>query len=911
MRDVCGYSPHSELPEVRHVQYGEHLQAAVDGERGCVGMVLCTDANATLSCGEGGAAYAPTLTRRTPKSVLASERFASFLENNSLLSAMHMRRAWLHPTFVGFTTKHKPRIIDHIVVKRRFRSSVLGVYTTAPPIKSDHRPVISDISVKYATPKSSDSAKRDYTMLKDPDVKKNVIDIVNKANDYGEFCSGVGQWVKRLPKQEKFNLQPLWELVVGEGEPTKEAYNRAAKRQVATITKCFEDNITTSSRTAWQAIKSLRPTSSLLPALPKDDYYEHFKADCLKFKPDGDAAPGEVTPVLEPLEGWNVDPPSADEIRAAAQRLKASKAVGPDGVPNAVLKIPELADKLAEFFETAYRGSPPEQWLVSEAVPLYKKGPRSMLSNYRRITLSSCAAKLYNATLLSRLRRMLDDKLRFNQNGFRVNRGTTQHILALRRLVELTRQQTDGKLCALFVDFSSAFDSVYWHKLEEVLAAYNVPQQLITAILSLYENARITVRTPDGQTTPIPLHAGVLQGDTLAPYLFVLVVDHMLRNVTVGVEGVVVGGANGVRITDLDFADDLCFLTRDPAEAQALIDKLVVEAAKYGLVVNFKPGKTEYMCWGMDDLELKHGDVVVSRVEDYKYLGSMVASCEEDFNRRRQQAWGAVQGLDAIWKSDLKLDEKVRIFRTVVLSIFLYASETWTVGEALLVKIKGAYTNMVRYVRGVRVHSEETRVSNAELMEGFPSVEALLLSRRLRFAGHCWRSDQPVKHLLFEPCRGKKKRGRGILTYPKVLEKDTGLGQDELQDLMEDRAAWDAFVKQKVGEVSQVVVSKPRTTTRDTRGRKMLQGEIAASTLLMRKKNARKKVDELVCGTCLQKGCTEHCQDCASHHDPVDATCPGSVLQAAEVAPCGGCPHRCEVTTPMGHRPLHLSGSPW
>ena len=65
----------------------------------------------------------------------------------------------------------------------------------------------------------------------------------------------------------------------------------------------------------------------------------------------------------------------------------------------------------------------------------------------------------------------------------------------------------------------------------KILKAYGIPNELITAISSLYENTRAKVVSPDGETEFINIVAGVLQGDTLAPYLFIIVLDYVMRQI--------------------------------------------------------------------------------------------------------------------------------------------------------------------------------------------------------------------------------------------------------------------------------------------------------------------------------------------------------------------------------------------
>jgi Reverse transcriptase (RNA-dependent DNA polymerase) len=74
----------------------------------------------------------------------------------------------------------------------------------------------------------------------------------------------------------------------------------------------------------------------------------------------------------------------------------------------------------------------------------------------------SVTAKLYNRTLLIRIRNGLNADLRYHQNGFRSERATSQHVLAARRIFEEIKDSSKGRLVAIFIDLSKTFDSVKW-----------------------------------------------------------------------------------------------------------------------------------------------------------------------------------------------------------------------------------------------------------------------------------------------------------------------------------------------------------------------------------------------------------------------------------------------------------------
>ena len=61
--------------------------------------------------------------------------------------------------------------------------------------------------------------------------------------------------------------------------------------------------------------------------------------------------------------------------------------------------------------------------------------------------------------------------------------------------------------------------------MEQILIANDLPKETVAAIMMLYKNTKVKVRWPDYFVIVV----GVLQGDTLAPYLFIICLDYVLR----------------------------------------------------------------------------------------------------------------------------------------------------------------------------------------------------------------------------------------------------------------------------------------------------------------------------------------------------------------------------------------------
>ena len=181
------------------------------------------------------------------------------------------------------------------------------------------------------------------------------------------------------------------------------------------------------------------------------------------------------------------------------------------------------------------------------------------------------------------------------------------------------------------------------------------PKKLLQQIMMLYKNLKVKVCLPDRDTDYSDIAAGVLQGDTLAPYLFIICVDYVLRT------SVDLMKENGFKLakersrryspqTITDYADDIAFLANTPAQTKSLLHSLEWAAADRGLHVN--TDKTEYMCFNQrGDISTLMGGPL-KRVDKFSYQGSSVTSTERDINTRLGKAWTAINRLSVIWKSD-------------------------------------------------------------------------------------------------------------------------------------------------------------------------------------------------------------------------------------------------------------------
>ena len=282
--------------------------------------------------------------------------------------------------------------------------------------------------------------------------------------------------------------------------------------------------------------------------------------------------------------------------------------------------------------------------------------------------------------------------------------------------------------------------------MRDILIAYGIPQQTVDAIMMLYQDTCSMVRSPDGSTEFFDIITGVLQGDTLAPYIFIICLDYVLRraideNKELGLTLTKQKSRRypGKKITDAHYADDLAVLADTLKDATTLLHNIEKLVKQIGLYLN--PDKTEFICEnqdasvGMKSLADKH----IKQVLDFKYLGSYIASTEHNVNIRLGKTWSTLNQLDKIWKSNLSDNLKRNFFRAAVESVLVYGSVSWTLTKKCEKRIDGAYTRMLRVALN---KSWRDHLTNKELYGNIPNISSSIRQQRMRFDGHSWRSKE-------------------------------------------------------------------------------------------------------------------------------------------------------------------------
>lgn len=235
-------------------------------------------------------------------------------------------------------------------------------------------------------------------------------------------------------------------------------------------------------------------------------------------------------------------PVSENEVRTEITSLKNSNSEGYDEINTKIIKTctNELSAIITHLINLSFSlGIFPEALKVSIVKPLFKKGEKSDVNNYRPITLIPILSKIFEKCMYKRL---IDYCNKFNiikkeQFGFQKNKSTTLAIFTLLKNV-MTNINQNRLTTGLFFDLSKAFDLVSHDLLLQKLEAIGIRGIVLQWISSYLNNRRqrviITKVDKNNDMTPhlselMCNKYGIPQGSVLGPILFILYINSIIN----------------------------------------------------------------------------------------------------------------------------------------------------------------------------------------------------------------------------------------------------------------------------------------------------------------------------------------------------------------------------------------------
>ncbi|GJX19256.1 RNA-directed DNA polymerase, eukaryota [Tanacetum coccineum] len=391
---------------------------------------------------------------------------------------------------------------------------------------------------------------------------------------------------------------------------------------------------------------------------------------------------------------------SNDEIRKAVWGCGENKSPGPDGYTFEFFRKfwttigPDFCSAVQWFFEHGAFAA----GCNSSFVTLIPKilNPK-LVSDFRPISLIGSIYKVITKILASRLSNVISDLISNVQTAFLPNRQILDGPFIVNEII--SRCKIKNKKAMIFkVDFAKAYDSIRWDYLDDVLIAFGFGRKWCSWIQASLRSGKASILVNGSPSSEFHLHRGLKQGDPLAPFLFILIMESFHLSFSRAVEAGIFNGFridNSLMISHLFYADDAIFIGEwSNGNLKGILNILSCFSMLSGMSINLK--KSQILGMGISEpvVAMAAKDLGCSVMKiPFLYLGVMVGG-----NMSLAKAWDStIEKLSmrlSKWKlKTLSIGGRLTLLKSVLGSSPIYNMSLFKVPKSVLNKMENLRRN--------------------------------------------------------------------------------------------------------------------------------------------------------------------------------------------------------------------------
>lgn len=174
----------------------------------------------------------------------------------------------------------------------------------------------------------------------------------------------------------------------------------------------------------------------------------------------------------------------------------------------------------------------PPQWKKSIIIPIFKSGNKSLVSNYRPISILSACAKIFDRIMSELLVNQTRHIISTKQHGFVAGKSTLTNLLEYSNFLH-TSIMKGRQADAIYTDFEKAFDKINHYKMYDKLLAYNIDPGLAAWLLSYMVGRQHCLALNGAHSSNFESTSGLPQGGIISSALFLLYINDLSKKLTV------------------------------------------------------------------------------------------------------------------------------------------------------------------------------------------------------------------------------------------------------------------------------------------------------------------------------------------------------------------------------------------
>jgi len=313
---------------------------------------------------------------------------------------------------------------------------------------------------------------------------------------------------------------------------------------------------------------------------------------------------------------------SPDEVSDSIKALRMNSSVSQLYIPVIILKKfrDSIAIPLAILFtQILLLSKIPQSFKTAIVIPLYKgKGSRSNPDNYRPISILNSLSKIFEYILFIRLRKLVEPLLSEEQHGFRLNRSCHTALSLFTQDVFNSIDKRNSRVGAVFVDLKKAFNSVDHDILVfKLITIYHLHPIYVKLINDYLTNRLFQIKNNNCLSTYYNEPAGIPQGSSLGPLLFVLFIDDISEVIQLPYYLYADDLVIYAKGTDVRIIVDTLNTTLADINSWCLRNRLTISSAKTEFMLFHK--SHDHNIGSVPDVTLDGQPI--ARVYKFKYLG--------------------------------------------------------------------------------------------------------------------------------------------------------------------------------------------------------------------------------------------------------------------------------------------------